>query len=138
MATISMTAAEQHEASVRQSAAITPPVQATLPGQPPLNVPGVGTLDDLRQEIDDAYEEMRAFIGMEPDQVMQICAGHTARLNEIRTRVIRVEDFIRQLKPVRTNEIEPTIKELQFQFQVASRLFAVRQLDWDMVRGSGT
>lgn len=135
MATIAMTSSQQPTPSPTQNGATSTPSQVT-PQQ--VQVPGLGSLADLRQEIDDAYDEMKQFVGMEPDQIMQICAGHTARLNEIRTLVIRVEDFIRPLKPVRTNEIEPTIKELQFQFQVASRLFAVRQLDWDMVRGSGT
>lgn len=136
MATIAMTATPDEESSGGQNGR---PVGAPM-GVPPaqVNVPGIGSLEKVREEIDDAYDEMKGFVGMEPDQIMQICAGHTARLNEIRTCVIRVEDVVRQLKPVRQNEIEPTIKELQFQFQVASRLFAVRQLDWEMVRGSGT
>lgn len=141
MATIAMTAAEEQEPSAPQNGGKTQavPIQPQALSIPDLNGPGkAGSLLELRSEIDDAYDEMKGFVGMEPDQIMQICAGHTARLNEIRTIVIRVEDFLRQLKPVRQNEIEPTIKELQFQFQVASRLFAVRQLDWEMVRGSGT
>lgn len=105
-----------------------------------VNVPQIGSLADLRQEIDDAYEEMKEFISMEPDQIMTLCAGHSARLNEIRTRIQRVEDMpqFRILKGVRQNELEPTIKELQFQFQVASRLFAVRQLDYELSRGQPT
>lgn len=140
MATIAMTVAGKDAASPQQvkQGGASPAPTAPLQNQQGVQVPGLGTLADLRQEIDDAYDEMKQFVGMEPDQIMQICAGHTARLNEIRVLVIRVEDFIRPLKPVRTNEIEPTIKELQFQFQVASRLFAVRQLDWELVRGSGT
>lgn len=137
MATISMTKAEGEEPSPGDNGRNPGPGPVSLQPQQ-VQVPGLGSLADLRQEVDDAYDEMKGFVTMEPDQIMQICAGHTARLNEIRTLVIRVEDFIRQLKPVRQNEIEPTIKELQFQFQVASRLFAVRQLDWEMVRGSGT
>lgn len=109
------------------------PVSPPLPNSQ-VNVPQLGSLADLRQQIDDAYEEMKEFIAWEPDEIMRVCAGHSARLNEIRTRIQRVEDMpqFRILKGVRTNELEPTIKELQFQFQVASRLFAVRQLDWDM------
>ena len=138
MATISMTKADDSGPSAGNNGGSSAPTGVPLQVPSQVRVPGLGTLDDLRSEIDDAYDEMKQFVGMEPDQIMQICAGHTARLNELRTLVIRVEDFIRQLKPVRQNEIEPTIKELQFQFQVASRLFAVRQLDWEMVRGSGT
>lgn len=134
MATIAMTAAERDAASSPQDGA-SPPPTVPLQNQQSVRVPGLGTLADLRQEVDDAYDEMKQFVSMEPDQIMQICAGHTARLNEIRTIVIRVEDFIRPLKAVRQNEIEPTIKELQFQFQVASRLFAVRQLDYEISRG---
>lgn len=144
MAKISMTASEDVAPppasggvnGATSPAPITNTVSPMLAQQ--IQVPPLGTLADVRQEIDDAYDDMKQFIQMEPDQIMSICAGHTARLNEIRTICIRLEDFIRQLKPVRINEIEPTIKELQFQFQVASRLFAVRQLDWDMVKGPGS
>lgn len=129
-----MTASQK--VSTAQASSAQAPVQFSAPQQ--VSIPGAGTLASVRSEIDDAYDDMKKFISMEPDQIMQICAGHTSRLNEIRTCIYRVEDFQRVLKPVRTNEIEPTIKELQFQFQVASRLLAVRQLDWEMVRGSGT
>lgn len=140
MAKISMTAAAdaalpEHNDTKTSRAPVT-----AMPGAANIQVNGIGSLADLREEIDDAYEEMQQFITMEPDQIMQICAGHSARLNEIRTRIQRVEDLpqFRVLKHVRQNELEPAIKELQFQFQVASRLFSVRQLDWEMSRGAPT
>lgn len=135
MAKISMTAT--HEAPSAEQVGSNPPAPVTSLPNSKMQVPQMGSLEELRGEIDDAYEEMQQFVTMEPDQVMQICAGHSARLNEIRTRIQRVEDMpqFRILKGVRQNELEPTIKELQFQFQVASRLFAVRQLDWEISRG---
>lgn len=139
MTKISMTAAAD---AVRagENQGMSPAPQSGMPNFANINVPNVGSLEKLRGEIDDAYEQMNDFFGMEPDQIMQVAAGQSARLNEIRMRIQRVEDLpqFRILKQVRQNELEPTIKELQFQFQVASRLFSVRQLDWEMSRGSTT
>lgn len=95
-----------------------------------------GSISDVRQEIDDAFADMKTFFQQEPDAVMRLCAGHSARLNEIRVRIQRIEDVHRQWKPVRTREVEVALEELQNQFSIASRLHSVRELDYRMEQGA--
>lgn len=98
-------------------------------------LPGVGSIDSVRREIDDAFQDMKQFHNMEPDDVMRMCGGHSARLSEIRVQIQRVEVMHRQWKPIRTNEIEPAIEELRNQFGIASRLLFARELDFKMAGG---
>lgn len=98
-------------------------------------VPGLGSVDTVRDELDDVWRAMGEFSTSEPDEVMQRCAAFTARLGEIRMRIQRVEDLYPYWKPIRTREVDPALDELKFQFQVASRLHSVRQFDFEMARG---
>jgi chaperonin cofactor prefoldin len=94
-------------------------------------VAGLGSIEDVRKEIDDAMADMRAFHRAEPDLVMQAVSAHSARLIEISIQVQRIEVVQRHWKPVR-EEADRVLAELRNQFQIASRLFAMRQADWEM------
>lgn len=94
-----------------------------------------GSIDSVRVEIDDAFEDMKLCANSDPDEAMRLCGGHSARLSELRVRIQRVEDFHRQWKAIRTREIEPALEELANQFAIASRLHSVRELDWRMETG---
>lgn len=94
-----------------------------------------GTVSSIRQEVDDAFADMKTFHQLEPDAVMRITSGHSARLSEIRVRIMRIEDFAREWKPVRTREVEPALEELERQYTIASRLHSVRELDYRMETG---
>jgi hypothetical protein len=94
-----------------------------------------GSIDSIRDEIDDAFKDMNTFLNLEPDEIMRMCGGHSARLAEIRVRIQRIEDFHRQWRPIRIREIEPTLDQLQNQYQIASRLHSCRELDWKMESG---
>lgn len=95
---------------------------------------GLGSIDSVRAELADVLEDMKAFSNAEPDQVMSAVSAHGARLVEIKILASRWEVQYKQWKPVR-QEVEDVLAELRFQFQVASRLISVRQLDQDLVRG---
>lgn len=97
-------------------------------------VQGLGTIASVRQEIDDCLADMRVFHRAEPDQVMQAVSAHSARLVEMIVSIQRIEVVRREWKPVR-EEAERVLGELKSQFQVASRLLAMRQNDWEMSRG---
>jgi hypothetical protein len=86
---------------------------------------------DVRREIDDCLADMRDFYRAEPDQVMQAVSAHSARLVEIVIRIQRIEVVRREWKPVR-EEADRVLTELKNQFQVASRILAMRQQDWEM------
>lgn len=96
---------------------------------------GLGSIDSVRQEIRDVFEDMKEFYQKEPDDVMRLCSGHSARMSEIRVLIQQVEVVHRQWKPVRANEVEHVIKELKSQFDIASRIVAVRELDFKMAGG---
>jgi hypothetical protein len=93
---------------------------------------GLGSIDSVRAEVADAYSDMKGFHNIEPDQVLRYCSGHSARLSEIKVLISQVEPIVRQWRTVRVNEVEPAIEELRSQFSIASRLIAVRELDWKM------
>lgn len=97
--------------------------------------PAVGSIDDVRSEIDDAWGDIREFYQEEPDDVMRMCSGHMARLGEISKDIRRIESSAPALKRLRAQELEHTIDELWKQYQIASRLQSVREMDWKMTAG---
>lgn len=96
-----------------------------------VTVRGLGTVEDVRAEIDDVLADMRDFHRAEPDTVMQAVSAHSARLIELIIHIQRVEIVRREWKPVR-EECDRVLAELKSQFQVASRLLAMRSADWEM------
>jgi hypothetical protein len=98
-------------------------------------VPELGSAESVHRELDEIFAVMKRFATMEPDEVMLHCSAYSARLSEIRMIIHRIEDMHRHWKPVRTREVEPTIEELKFQFNVASRLLSSRAFDYEVTRG---
>lgn len=94
-----------------------------------------GSIDTIRVEVDDAFSDMREFHRLEPDEIMRMCGGHSARLSEIRVRIQRIEDWKREWRNVRMREVEPAIEELERQYTIASRLHSIRELDYKMEAG---
>lgn len=90
-----------------------------------------------RQEVDDALTEMQGFLNMNPDEVVRLAGGHTARLSQVAIWIRRIEGYQPTLhwKLIRTDEIEPAILELDRQFRNASRLESMRELDWKIESG---
>ena len=94
-----------------------------------------GSIDSVRAEIDDAFADIVVMYQREPDEVMRMCSGHSARLSALRVLVMRIEDYRREWKTVRTRELEPTLDELRNQYEIASRLHTVREFDWRVEMG---
>ena len=98
--------------------------------------PEVGlSIAGVRTEVDDAFDDIKTFHQREPDEVFRLVSGHSARLAELRGRSYRIEDRAPVWKAIRTREIEPALDELNKQFQIASRLLSVRDLDYRMEAG---
>jgi hypothetical protein len=93
------------------------------------------SITEVRQEVDDAFADMKTFLSRNPDEIMRIARGHSARLSELRVRIMRCEDSTPQWRSVRQREIEPCLEELREQYACASRLESVRELDWKMESG---
>lgn len=115
----------QPVASPRQG--VPPPAAAASTSQ---KFPRIGSIDDVRVEMDHAITDARQYYQWEPDEVMRSVSGHLARLVEISQEIRRIEGSARQWKPVRTNEIDPLMKDLWDQFQIHSRLQSVREMDF--------
>ena len=75
---------------------------------------------------------MQEFPKMQPDEIFRSLSGFTARMNFIRTKIVRTEN--KRYSSFRTKEIEPFITECQFQFKVYSRMHSVTSLEWEMVK----
>lgn len=88
-----------------------------------------------RQEVDDALEDIQKFHQMDPDEIMRRIIGHSARLSAIRVWVMRIEDYQREWKDVRTRDLEPTLDQLGFQYDIASRLHTIREYDYKIETG---
>lgn len=93
------------------------------------------SMNQVRVEVDDAFQDMETFVNREPDEIMRLSAGHAARLSYIRVRIMRVEDYARQWKDVRTRELEPCLEQLREQWAHGSRLHSVREFDWKVEAG---
>lgn len=98
-------------------------------------LPELGSVDSVHGELDEIFSVMKRFSVMEPDEVMLRCSGYSARLSEMRMLIQRIEDVHRHWKGVRTRELDPTMEELKFQFNVASRLLTSRAFDYEVTRG---
>lgn len=94
-----------------------------------------GSIDSVRQEVDDAFEDMKTCHQNEPDWCMRIISGHSARLSELRGRVQRIEDYAPGWTQLRTREVEPALRELERQYENASRRHTMREFDWKMEQG---
>jgi hypothetical protein len=98
--------------------------------------PVVGvSINQARQEVDDACADMETFVNREPDEIMRLAAGHSARLSTIRIRIMRIEDFRREWRDVRVRTVEPCLEQLDKQWAHGSRLHSVREFDWRVETG---
>jgi len=94
-----------------------------------------GSIDSIRKEIDDAFKDMATFLNREPDEIMRMASSHSARLSWVRVQCLRIEDWYRPARDLRTRELEPVIEELAKQWAHGSRLHSVRELDWKIESG---
>lgn len=92
--------------------------------------PILGSIQSVRGEIDDVLADMKVFSKCEPDQVLAAISAHSARLTEIVIQIARIEHIRREWRPVR-EECDRVLTELKSQFQVASRLHAMREFDFN-------
>jgi len=90
-------------------------------------------IETFRAEIDQYYEEMTTFAGMDPGVILMTISGYTARASQIRSHIVRDEN--KPLQLFRTREIDPFLTECDRQFKIWSRLISTRQLEWETSRG---
>jgi len=96
---------------------------------------GLGTREQIQDEIDDIASAMRGFYLKAPDEVLRECSAYSARLTEMCVLLHRVENLDRQYVRIRTQQAERYITELDRQWKTASRLIEVSRQDLQMVGG---
>lgn len=93
---------------------------------------GLGTREQIQDELDEIAAHIRSFFVKQPDEVMVECSAYTARLTEISVLLHRVEGLDRQYRQVRTMQVQRYLDELDRQYKTASRLLEVQKMDLAM------
>lgn len=93
-----------------------------------------GSLETVREEIDDAFKHAKTYYQLNPDEAMRFASGYSARLSELKVRVKRIENDVPGWRPVRI-ELEDAIEEQRFQYEAHSRLHTAREFDWRVEAG---
>jgi len=90
-------------------------------------------LENLRVEINEYYETMRAFENMDPIDILGRISAFTSRASQVRFNLIKTEN--KTIQNFRTKELDPFINECDRQFKIWSRLLSAYQLEWETSRG---
>lgn len=90
-------------------------------------------LSALRVELDDYCVRLGQFAGADPADVLAIISSIHARLSHLRVQLYR--NGSQRAKSVRTQEIDPLIEALEFQFKCASRIISLSEQEWRMAGG---
>lgn len=96
----------------------------------------LGTKEEVLAELDAIVRAIRTFWELEPDAILRVAAGYTARLTEMRINLHRVEGAQREWRQVRTQQVLPILDELDRQHKSASRELEARKQDLDQMRGA--
>jgi hypothetical protein len=88
----------------------------------------------VRAEVDDVLADMKVFFKFDPDAVMSAVSAHASRLTEIVVQIGRIEATHREWKQTR-EECDRVLGELTRQFTIASRLQAIREMDFRVSGG---
>ena len=103
----------------------TPPqAEPAFTGHRPTGDPVADAARIIQAEIDDYLVRLKNLNSLPPSEVFQTLSAISARMAEIRNRLVRVEN--RRFTALRTKEVDPLIDEVDRQFKFHSRIHAVR------------
>lgn len=89
---------------------------------------------NCKNEIDTYYKAVKLFHEQEPDEVLRQVSAFTARLLEIRSRLMRSGGV--QSTQFRTRELDPLMENLDLQWKLHSRLHSFREFDYKASGGA--
>lgn len=89
----------------------------------------------IQSEINDYLTRLKELNSQPATEVFMTLSAISARLAEIRNRLVRTET--RRFVALRTREVDPLIEEVDRQFKMHSRIASVRQMEWDATTGRG-
>lgn len=101
--------------------------------QPSLKSTEQTIVEQLRDEIDGYYIQLKTLTHLPPEEVFSVISAISARLTEIRGHLWRSES--RRFAALRSREVDPLIEECDRQFKLHSRQQAVRQMDFELSKG---
>lgn len=101
-----------------------------------LSEAALGTKEEVLAELDAVMRAIRTWWELEPDAILRICSGYSARLTELRINLHRVEGKEREWRQVRTQQVLPILDELDRQHKAASRELEARKQDLEQIRGA--
>lgn len=87
----------------------------------------------VRDEIAEYAGQIEQFSTLDVSVVLSHISSIHARLSNIRMQCMRSGS--RTANALRTQQIDPLIDALEFQFKVTSRSMALMELEWQMARG---
>lgn len=96
---------------------------------------GLGTREEVQDELDGIAAAMRGFYGKAPDQVLRECSAYSARLSELYVLLHRAEGHDRQYTRLRTQQVQIYREEIAEQWKTASRLIEVQRQDLALLGG---
>lgn len=91
------------------------------------------TMKGWQAELDSYYILMVEFAKMQPDEIFRHLSAFSARMNFIRTKIVRTDN--KRWTNFRTKEIEPFLSECDRQFKIWSRSLSSYSLEFDMSKG---
>ena len=109
--------------------------EAALARQEPREKPA-NPFEGLRQELLGYVQDMKVLRSADPDEAMAWLSSVSARALEMIS--FTLTNDCRAATKFRIEELIPFRDETRFQFQVASRRWAVQEQEWQMVRGQET
>ena len=92
------------------------------------------SLESWRKEIGQYYQIMKVLVDEDPREAFQHLSQFSARASEMRSNIAIQEG--RREAAFRLKIIDPFLDECDRQFRVLSRIHAIRQMEWDMARGT--
>lgn len=90
---------------------------------------GLGSRDEVQNELDDIAAAMRGFFMKAPDRIMRECSAYSARLAELYVLLHRAESTDRQYTRLRTQQVQIYMDEMREQWKTASRLIEIQRMD---------
>lgn len=94
----------------------------------------LGTRVQIEAEIDAMLMSVAEFWRMEPDEVMRLISGFSARCTTLEIHLHRVEGRDRQYTRIRTMQVVKLLAELDRQFKTHSRTVELRRQDLEVLR----
>ena len=94
----------------------------------------LGSREQVEAEIDAMCVVVRDFYRMEPDEVMRMISGFSARCTELEIQLYRSEGNYREFSKIRTMQVAKLLAELDRQFKTHSRTVELRRQDLEVLR----